>query len=105
MKDNILYIGEKKRMQVTFQPMGELTADDYDYTIELYCTPAKKFVITKAEVIRESENVCRFILDTSIVGGGELKMKITALIPDEECEDGVRPDIFLTDTGYRIANC
>lgn len=100
-KDTTIYLGEEKELEVTLN-CGDLAADEYDFTIELYCNEKAIATFEKAATVRKDENTRIIYLDTMQIGVGKLQMKVTAKIPKENFSDGYMTAIDYVATPYRI---
>jgi hypothetical protein len=76
--------------------------DDYDFEVEVYCSPKRPVMATKAEMIRVDSDNYIVLVDTNIVGAGSLKCKVTAYIPDSDFPDGLRTEVAMSDVGVNI---
>ena len=102
--EEIIYIGTEAKLNISVEPMEGAVMDNYDFECEFYCLPNRRLVFGKEQLIRVDENNYIAVIDTKPLGVGMLKCKVTAYLPDADCEDGVRTEVILIDTGYRIAN-
>lgn len=100
--NNNPFIGTELKLNVNIEPMGELTMDSYDFEVEVYCSPKKTIVTPKSNMIRTDENNYIVLVDTAIVGAGDLKIKVTAYIPDADFPDMLRTEVVAIDTGINI---
>lgn len=96
------FIGTELKLNIHIDPLGELTMDDYDFTVEVYCTVKKALVINKADAIRIDENNYIVLVDSAIIGAGDVKCKVTAHIPDFDFPDTIRTEIVGIDTGIEV---
>lgn len=76
--------------------------DDYDFEVEVYCSVKKAIIIKKKEAIRVDGNNYIICFNTDDIGAGDLKLKITAHIPDSDFNDGLRTEVLGLDTGINI---
>lgn len=96
------YVGTELKMNVSIDPIGGLTMDDYDFVIEMYCSVKKTVVVEKKDSIRIDSSNYLVLIDTNITGAGELKCKVTAHIPDNDFPDSLRTEVAVLDTGVTI---
>ena len=96
------FIGTELKLNIHIEPMDSLTMDDYDFEVEVYCSPKKTIVVKKESTIRIDENNYVVLVDTNIVGAGDLKCKFTAWIPDGDFPDSLRTEVVSVDTGINI---
>lgn len=97
-----LFLGTGLKLNIHIEPMGEMTMDDYNFEVEIYCSSKRAITVKKQDAIRNDENNYIVLVDTNIVGSGTLKCKVTAYIPDGDFEDHLRTEIVIIDTGINI---
>ncbi|MBO4718971.1 MAG: hypothetical protein J5658_03755 [Prevotella sp.] len=98
-------LGSQIKMAVNFAYQGtSTTLDDLDYAKLTYFSPISKtegVVLMKSDLIRRETTVGQkttvewfAIVDTSLVGKGQMKLRVEAEIPDDDVpETGVRTEI------------
>lgn len=99
---NKIFLGTELKLNIHIEPIGDITMDDYNFEVEIYCSPKKTIVIPKSDAIKIDENNYIVLIDTNIVGTGDLKCKVTAHIPDADFDDDFRTEIVAIDTGINI---
>lgn len=97
-----IFLGTELKLNIHIEPIGEITMDDYNFEVEVYCSQKRAIVVKKQDAIRVDENNYVVRVDTNIVGSGALKCKVTAYIPDGDFEDSLRTEIVAIDTGFNI---
>ena len=100
--DNNIFIGTELKLNINIEPMGEFTMDDYDFEVEVYCSPKKTIVVPKKDAIKVDSNNYIVIADTNVIGAGELKCKVTAHVPDSDFADRERTEVVVCTTGITI---
>lgn len=100
--DTEVFLGTELKLNVNIEPIGDVTMDNYEFEIEVYCSPKKSIVIKKDDAIRVDESNYVILIDSEVVGAGDLKCKITAHIPDGDFEDNIRTEVIGIDTGINI---
>lgn len=76
--------------------------DDYDFSLEVYCSQKRVVTISKKDLIRmDSENYVALI-DTSELGAGDIKCKVIAYIPDWDFPDKTRTEISVYETDIQV---
>jgi hypothetical protein len=100
--DTEVFLGTELKLNVNIEPIGDVTMDNYEFEIEVYCSPKKSIVIKKGDAIRIDESNYVILIDSEVVGAGDLKCKITAHIPDGDFEDNIRTEVIGIDTGINI---
>ena len=78
------------------------TMDDVSFTAVFFCFQ-QKLEISKEEMIRVDENNYIAVIDSTKIGRGIIKMKLTVEIPDSDIPGGLRKEVYTHDTGIRIA--
>lgn len=78
---------------------GLLTGDDIDFTARFYTTPSHSVVLTKQQLIRQSPTEFLAVVPTDNMRSGRIMLEVNALIPDEDCTEGVRPERETIFTG------
>lgn len=102
VKRTKIYLGTELKLNISIEPVDGLTMDDYEFQIEAYCTPRKTIVVQKSEAIKVDSTNYIILVDTSVVGQGDLKLKVTAHIPDGDFNDQLRTEVMVVDTGLTI---
>ena len=115
MNGDIVFLGTELKLNIHIDPIpkhpnqeGEETVDgewnmkDYDFEIEVFCTPKKSVTITKEDAIEIDQNNYVVLVDTNEIGVGTLKVKVIAHIPDGHFIDQARTEISVEDTGIEI---
>ena len=95
---------EEYKIKVQVQPMdGQSIWDCDSFTCELYVTRERSVIFNKGDtnrVMRVSEDnndQIKLIVnkeDAQKIGYGVVKLKMTALVPDTDFEDGYRTEII-----------
>ena len=97
-----IFMGTELKLNLNIKPVAGFTADDFDFSVDVYCSPKRTVTKDKSELIRtDSENYV-ILLDTAEVGAGELKAKVTAYIPDYDYEDTKRTEVAVYATNIVI---
>lgn len=102
MKNESPFIGTELKLNIHIEPIGETTMDDYDFEVEVYCSPKRPIIIPKANAIRIDSDNYVVLVDTNVVGAGDLKCKVTAQVPDWDFPDQLRTEVVCIDTGINI---
>lgn len=97
-----VFIGTEIKLNISIAPIGDVTMDDYDFYIEVYCSAKRAVMIQKSNTIRIDENNRIICVDTTSLGAGEIKCKITAYIPDADFPDNKRTEVVAINTGIQI---
>lgn len=102
MKNESPFIGTELKLNIHIEPIGDTTMDDYDFEVEVFCSPKKPIIIPKENTIRVDSDNYVVLVDTNIVGAGDLKCKVTAQVPDGDFPDQLRTEVVCIDTGINI---
>lgn len=102
MKNESPFIGTELKLNINIEPIGEVTMDDFDFEVEVYCSIKRVITIQKKDAIRVDQNNYMVLVDTSETGAGDLKCKVTAHIPDGDFNDGLRTEVVAVSTGITI---
>lgn len=94
----LVELGTELKLNVHIAPIDGITINDYDYQTTVYCNPRKSIVIPKEETINVDEENYIIRVDTTSLGAGDLYCKVTAYIPDEDFNDGLRTEVVVIDT-------
>lgn len=90
---------EKIHISFSYPACPTLTLDDIDFFVEFSAIGSSETIrFGKGDLIRKLDPTTgRFdyyaAIDTAVLKYGEVRMKITALIPDDDFEEGVRPEV------------
>lgn len=99
-----IFLGTELKLNISIDRFGETTMDDYNFDVELIGGSFKKTskVINKEDAIRVDSDNYIICFDTTEIGVGLLKCKVTAYLPDGDFRDGKRTEITEIDTGIEI---
>lgn len=97
-----VFLGTELKLNVNIEPMGDISMDDYDWSVEVYCSTKKTVVVKKEEAIRIDKDNYVVLVDSAELGAGDLKCKVTAFIPDLDFPDTLRTEVMIIDTGIDI---
>lgn len=97
-----IFLGTELKLNINIEPIGTVTMDSYDFEVEVYCSPKKTIIVKKNDAIRIDESNYVILVDTNVVGAGDLKCKVTAQIPDADFSDMIRTEVVAMDTGIKI---
>lgn len=102
MANGISITGTIVKINVHFDRIGNLSMDNYDFSCDFYIYPNKSITIHKNKMIRLDEDNYIAVVDTAIIGAGEIIMRATAMIPDGDCPNGIRKEVAGCSTGIVI---
>lgn len=99
----IVILGTEMKLNVDIDPVGDIHASGYNFTVDFFCSTKKVKRYLKEDLLPIDDDNFIALLDTTEVGAGELKCRITAYIPDEDFEnDGTRTEVLDIVTDYNI---
>ena len=90
------------KLNIHIEPVGSLTMDDYDFTVEAYTSLMKIVTFKKADTIRVDESNYFLPIDTAMLGTGRLMCSVIATLPDPDMPEGTRREVTAIDTGINI---
>lgn len=102
MNNSSTYIGTELKLNISIDKIADYTMDDYEFDVEFYCYSNRRLAMSKEALIRKDENNYLAVVDSKSLGAGMVKCKITAYIPDADCNDGTRVEVCLVDTGILV---
>jgi hypothetical protein len=81
---NRVFTGTEIKVNVSIEPIDGLSMQDYDFEVYFFCSPVYKQVITKeqAKMVDKDNYLC--LVDTRVVGVGNLKCMVIAHLPDAD---------------------
>lgn len=101
----VVYIGTELKLNIHIDPIGGMSMSEYDWEVEVYCDPQAPVCIPKSEAIPgEDDNNYIILIDTNKLGTGNVKLKVTAYIPDGDFEDAFRTEVVYVNTDIVITS-
>lgn len=104
MNDELI-LGTEATFLLTINKIGNYSAKDFGFDVELYTNPKKKVRLNKYDCIPDtdgSDGKFYVMIDTSELGVGEITADIIPYIPDTRYDDGLRTEIVRIETGVTI---
>ena len=77
------------------------TMDDVEFHCRFW-TYRGSVTIKKEKMVRIDEDNYMAVIDSSRIGRGTIKVQTTVLVPDSDCDGGIRTEIYTEETGIRI---
>ncbi len=102
VQKNNIFLGTELKLSIEIEPISGLTMDDYDFNVEVFCSTKKVITFLKSEAVRVDSWNYIVLADTSVLGAGDVKCKVTAYIPDGDFKDHLRTEVACIDTGITI---
>lgn len=104
MERETVYIGTEIKLNINIQPIRDITMDNYDFNLEVSSPySANPVIVEKKDMVRVDENNYIAIIDTSLLGKGEIKSVLTAYVPDSDMPDGKRTEVISQQTGILLS--
>lgn len=98
----IVGIGTELKLNVNIEPIGDITMDDYDFEVDVYCSQKRITTIRKSEAIRVDDSNYIILVNTEPLGHGDVKVKVTAHIPDDDFDDGLRTEVVFLNADITV---
>lgn len=97
----IIY-GSEIKLNINIKPIDSLHMSDYDFNVVFFTNTESKIVMNKDQCKKVDDDNYLALLDTTKLGLGKLKMKITAYLPDIDFDDELRTEVIQETTGIQI---
>ena len=102
MKRQYLYLNADFKLILSIDPIAGLNMTDYDFSVELYATTAKKLKIKKSEMTELAKDQYLLIGNTTSIGIGDVMCMVTAMVPEADFPGTTRIEVSGFDTGITI---
>lgn len=99
---NDVYYETELKLNINIEPVGDMTMDEYEFTVEAYTSPMRVLTIPKAQAVRVDANNYFVPIDTAKVGAGRLMCRVIATIPDNDMPNASRREVVSINTGITI---
>lgn len=98
-----IQIGTVLKLNIHIDPINGISISENDFTVTAY-TPHRlsQIIATKDNLIKVDDNNYILVVDTSLIGTGQLKIKVEADVEDYEIEGGYRKEVAVVDTGIYV---
>ena len=97
-----VFLGTELKLNISIEPIGSYTMDDYSWSVDIWTSMKRIMTITKDKAIRMDSDNYIILVDTSELGGGDVKAKVTAHIPDFDFQDTLRTEVVGLDLGIKV---
>lgn len=110
MNGDIVFLGTELKLNIHIDPIPkhpnqeveegddkEWNMQDYDFEVNVFCSPKKVITITKEEAIPVDKNNYIVLVNTEDIGTGIMKVKVIAHIPDGDFVDQARTEVSVED--------
>ena len=98
-------LGTEFKINVHVEPIDGLHMSDYDFECEFFAYTNRGVKIPKSRMRKVDDDNYLAMITTELgktIGRGTLKLRLTAYIPDDDFEDGVRTEVAEVCTGVTI---
>jgi len=110
MNPQVIFLGTEIKLRVEMKPIEDILMGDCDFILEAYVENNKNKIIIKKEgeyqdkavIVTEDNKACVFLIDTSKLGVGNLKCKITLFVPDPDFNDNKRTEVSILNPNIII---
>ena len=92
MKQRVV-IGTELKINVHAEPVDGIRMEAYDFYCDFYVMRNRFVRVPKSEMIYIDPDNYIATFDTRQVGMGNLRLRMTALVPDENFADGYRTEV------------
>lgn len=98
-----IQIGTVLKLNIHIDPINGISLSEIDFTVTAF-TPHRlsQIVAVKDNLIKVDDDNYILVVDTSLIGTGQLKIKVEADIEDYEVEGGYRKEVAVVDTGIYV---
>lgn len=79
-------VGTQIKFNISLELPGILTMDDVRFFFEFFVFSSKIIKIEKADMVRVDANNYEVICDTTLIGRGDIRLRVTAYIPEDTGE-------------------
>ena len=87
---SVVYTSSDEELNISLYPIDGYNMDEYDFVCEIFCSPLRKQIVHKKDMERIDASNYRVWMKTSVIGVGNVKVRVLAKIPNAKCDDGYR---------------
>lgn len=95
-------IGTQLKLNINIEAINGVHMKDLDFSCKFYVDIEKAITINKDQMLYKDDDNYLAILDTTNVGIGRIRARITAQIPDTDFKNKLRTEIIDIDTGIVV---
>lgn len=96
-------LGTEFKINVHVEPIDGLHMNDYDFTCRFYVYTDRFVEFKKKDMIMVNQDNYIACINSEEIGSGNIKMQITALIPDVDFPNGLRTEKETLYIGIKIS--
>lgn len=100
----ISYLGNEEEVNISLDPIDgyAMVDDDFDFTIEVYCSSLKKQIFTKDQARKEDDGTYTVFVETIKIGVGDVKIRVVGSVPNRSYPGKYRDVVTYLDPNMRI---
>lgn len=95
-------IGTELKINLHCEPLDGLHMADYDFRADFYIYANRVETVRKDGMIQADPDNYVALVDTAKLGTGEVWVRLTAEIPDNDFPDGLRTEVVNMSTGITV---
>lgn len=95
-------IGTELKINLSLGNIGETHMEDMDFFAEFFVYSSRARKIEKADMIQVDADNYIALVDSTSLGTGNVRVRVTAYVPDTDFDDGLRTEIVTADTGITL---
>lgn len=98
-----VHLGTKLKLNLHIEKYEDMSMSDYFFGVEIY-TPRgnSKIVFDKDNLIKIDDDNYAILIDTLLIGIGRIFVKVHALIPDPDFDNGLRDEVQVLDSSIVV---
>mgnify|MGYP001629197295 FL=1 len=95
-------VGTDLKINVSIDRLDGYKMSDIDFTCDFYVYTNRRVTMTKEQMVKADDDNYVALVDSSKLGTGTIRCRVTAHIPDADFDDGIRTEIEEVNTGITI---
>lgn len=95
-------LGTELKINIRLDRLDGYKMSDIDFTCDFYVYTNRKVTVSKEQMIKADDDNYVALVDTTKLGTGTIKCRVTAHIPDADFDDGIRTEVEEVNTGIPI---
>lgn len=95
-------LGTELKINVHLDRLDGYRMSDIDFTCDFYVYTNRRVTVAKEQMIKADDDDYVALVDSSKLGTGTIKCRVTTYIPDADFVDGIRTEIEEVNTGITI---
>jgi hypothetical protein len=102
MNKVLVFAGTEVKLNVNISPIEGMSMENYEFKVQCFTSARKVITIGKEKAIKVDADNYKVCVDTTGIGSGELRCKITAYLPDNDFADKLRTEVVEVATNITI---